>query len=179
MLCFNCKKRNAVHIVNKDGVEEGLCDDCYRRLAAAAAFAGTDSSFLASLSETSENEQADFSAYSQPKRRETVKKCPNCGTTLTDYSRTGLVGCSVCYETFRAELTPVIRRIHGKTTHEGKRPLGVGALYELLEVQKRLRGELEAAIRERRMSDAEQLNRDIREVSQAIERRRTGGSHDQ
>ena len=31
------------------------------------------------------------------------------------------MGCAQCYDTFRDELVPTIRRIHGNTTHCGKK----------------------------------------------------------
>ena len=92
-----------------------------------------------------------------------------------EYTRTGLVGCASCYDAFRNELMPVIRGIHGKTKHEGKRPLGDGKMFELLEEQKRLRAELESAIKEKRKQDADRLNRDIRDISRMIERGMGGG----
>lgn len=165
MLCFNCKQRPATHFIKKDGEDAGLCDECYERLGEAAKYAGSEPDF--------------FVSFLEPDEKQNGRKCPNCGMTLDDYTHSGLVGCAVCYEVFRQELLPVIRRIQGKTTHEGKRPLGVGTVYELLEVQKRLRSELERALKEKRMKDAEKLNRDIREISRMIERGKEGGNDDQ
>ena len=107
------------------------------------------------------------------------RKCPACGTALSEYSATGLVGCAHCYETFRKELMPSVRRIHGKTLHIGKRPLGDGKFFELVEERNRLRAELERALKEKRMKDAERLNRDIREISEILLRRDFGGSEDE
>lgn len=161
MLCTNCKKREGVHTIQRaDGTELCLCDGCYERLGGAAAYLGEEPGFFVSLLQAEEGD---------------ARKCPVCGTTLADYSRTGLVGCAACYETFREDLMPAIRRIHGKTEHEGKHPLGDGKQFELLDVQKHLRSELESALREKRMKDAERINRDIRDISRMIYGGKSGG----
>ena len=154
MLCYNCNKNPATHFTGGD--PEGLCDECYERLGAAVEFAGASPDLLSGQGED-------------------PGICPVCGMEFDEYSRTGLVGCAACYDAFRKELMPVIRGIHGKTTHEGKRPLGAGKMFELLEEQKRLRAELESAIREKRKQDADRLNRDIRDISRMIERGMGGG----
>ena len=119
MLCTNCKKREATHTVcGNDGEEMHLCDGCFERLGGAAAYLG---------------DGPDFFVNFLPPEKDDALKCPVCGTTLSDYTRTGLVGCAACYDTFREELMPVIRRIHGRTQHEGKRPLGSGKLFELFD----------------------------------------------
>src|SRR5699024_8709926 len=49
------------------------------------------------------------------------KACPKCGTTLRDFKKTSLLGCSECYETFYNELLETLPRIQGSTTHRGNR----------------------------------------------------------
>ena len=157
MLCSNCKKKFAVHTVRNGGDEIHLCSDCYERLGYAAEFVGEDifASFL-------------------PEKKD-AKRCPVCGTSLSEYSRTGLLGCPDCYKSFREELMPAITRIHGKTQHSGKRPLGGNVRFELLAEQKSLRSELEQAVKENRMKDAERINRALREISRAISEDFGGG----
>lgn len=49
-------------------------------------------------------------------------KCPTCGLSFLDIQKSGRLGCSSCFEVFASELEPVVRRIHGSTTHVGKVP---------------------------------------------------------
>lgn len=154
MLCYNCNKKPATHFTGEN--TGGLCDECFERLGAALEFAGGSPDLF-------------------PAPAEGPRVCPVCGISFEEYTRTGLVGCAACYGAFSKELMPVIRGIHGKTTHEGKRPLGDGKLFELLEEQKRLRAELESAIKEKRKQDADRLNRDIRDISRMIGRGMGGG----
>ena len=53
-----------------------------------------------------------------------VKRCPGCGASFSEISQTGQIGCGECYHTFRAQLLPVIQRIHGAAQHKGKIPGG-------------------------------------------------------
>lgn len=154
MLCSNCKKNEGVYpVTGADGEETLLCNECYARLGAAAEYAA-----LSGIEEGG--------------------RCPVCGTTYEQYKHTGLVGCAACYDAFREELMPVIRRMHGKTVHMGGHPLGNGKLYELLDERNRLRAELEEAIKRKDMAEADRLNRDIREISRVIYRGDYGGEDD-
>ena len=152
MICSNCKKNMATHCIEREEGDVYLCDDCFERLGAAAEY-GAEPDFFVS-----------FLGIEDTKERQ----CPVCGATLSDYSATGLVGCAHCYEAFGKDLMPSIRRIHGKTAHVGKRPLWDGKLLELQAVRKRLREELELALKEKRMKDAERINRDLRDISKML-----------
>lgn len=49
--------------------------------------------------------------------------CPNCGFTLAQFSKEGLLGCPHDYEVFEKSLRPLIEKAHdGRTTHFGKIP---------------------------------------------------------
>ncbi len=48
--------------------------------------------------------------------------CPTCGMKFVEIARTGKVGCADCYQAFYDRLLPTIHKIHGKTTHQGKKP---------------------------------------------------------
>ena len=163
MVCNNCNKNQATHAVKNGDEELYVCEECYESLGYAAEYVG-DADF--------------FVSFLPPEPKEEIR-CPVCGATLADYSRTGLVGCANCYTAFREELMPVISRIHGKTQHVGKRPLGDDVLFELLAEQKELRAELERAVKEKRMKDAERINRQIRDISRVIAEGGFGGEDDQ
>lgn len=48
------------------------------------------------------------------------RSCTACSTSLPQIMETGKVGCSVCYETFPAELEGLLEGIHIALTHRGK-----------------------------------------------------------
>ena len=148
MNCSCCGKGNGKHTVTREGKDLILCDSCYERLMSAAAFV------------------------------EEGVICPECGYTYEEYEESGLLGCAGCYKAFRERLLPVIKKMQGKTEHTGKIPEQDSTVLELYEERERLRTELELALREKRMKDAERLNRDIRDISKAIDDRQFGGSDD-
>lgn len=47
-------------------------------------------------------------------------KCPACSFTRSDFEKTGRLGCPVCYETFSAEITGMLQRLHKGVSHKGK-----------------------------------------------------------
>jgi protein arginine kinase activator len=51
-----------------------------------------------------------------------VKTCSTCGRSLLDIQKTGRLGCGDCYQVFSDALNPVLRRLHGSSTHRGKVP---------------------------------------------------------
>jgi len=58
---------------------------------------------LATECSVSENEQ------------DRTKVCPSCGNTVDEVEQGGMVGCSMCYTVFRAEVDRVIRELHGRS----------------------------------------------------------------
>ena len=50
--------------------------------------------------------------------------CPNCGFTLEQFRKEGVLGCPHDYEIFERSLQPLIEKAHnGETAHCGKIPL--------------------------------------------------------
>jgi protein arginine kinase activator len=53
----------------------------------------------------------------------TNKVCPNCGISLKEISKEGRLGCNLCYDYFKDELTAVIHHAQeGALRHVGKVP---------------------------------------------------------
>ena len=51
---------------------------------------------------------------------DTILKCSSCGFTFQNFRRMGRLGCPKCYDTFKAQLNPLLRKIHGSDSHIGK-----------------------------------------------------------
>jgi len=74
-------------------------------------------------------------------RNTQATKCPGCGTTPEDISKTGRFGCAKCYEYYQASVEHVLQKCHqGATKHVGKVPK------RFTQEQKNRRLEEEAAI---------------------------------
>ena len=50
------------------------------------------------------------------------KVCPACGYHFSQFRSNGLLGCDQCYDSFKAELRPVIRRIQGSVIDKPETP---------------------------------------------------------
>lgn len=86
------------------------------------------------------------------------KVCSVCGTTIEDFRRTGLLGCTNCYRVFREEILPAVRNMQGALQHEGKK---IDQLY--LE-RERLKSNLEKALREQNYAEADILQDKLKEL---------------
>lgn len=117
MICQACGKKTATtHIktvVNGKLTEYHLCEDCAREKGYGSWFSHWDLDFGNMLS-----------GLLGSTRTEDVKRCEKCGASFSEIAESGKVGCPECYKTFRAQLLPVIQRIHGTAQHKGKTPGG-------------------------------------------------------
>lgn len=118
MLCQKCKAKEAnTHVksvVNGEYEEYMLCSDCAKEMGYTNLWSDVNSDFNSIL--------GSFFSNALPARSETTR-CPMCGSTYHNIAKSGQVGCANCYDLFLSELMPSIRRIHGNTTHCGKKPL--------------------------------------------------------
>ena len=155
VLCQHCKKNpatfNYYETINGEKFESHLCKSCY------ASLYGELHSKV--------NNDVWAGLFGTPDAQ--IKVCPVCGTTYEDYERTGLLGCASCYDVFKDELLIDIKRIQGEVSHVGK----VGTNKDEFGLHRRLTAlqeELEVAIREKRYSDADRLNKRIKQITNAL-----------
>ena len=116
MLCQNCKTRQAnTHIrqvINGELTELDLCPECAAKLGYENAF--SDFLDLGSM-------MSGFLGMPTVSALAREDKCPGCGATFSQITKSGKVGCAKCYDVFFERLLPTIKRIHGNTVHTGKR----------------------------------------------------------
>ncbi len=114
MLCQNCGKRDATthyhSVINGVVKDKYLCSECAVKEKQMSIKENDVFKMLTSF----------FNDSAVP-NLQTVK-CECCGTSFSDIRRTGKVGCGNCYSVFKEQLTGTLQRIHGRTTHIGKRP---------------------------------------------------------
>jgi protein arginine kinase activator len=162
MLCDYCHKKTAVvrYTEVKDGVsvERRACREC----AELNGLARDLNQALTSLSEALAGMIHDIVAEAD---QENVTNCPHCGTVLTDLKKLGRLGCPQCYQVFRANLNPLLKRIHGPSQHLGKRRSGgvpaAGTERDLLEG---LRREMREAVSREDYERAALLRDEIRQL---------------
>ena len=161
MLCDKCKSNEAnvkyQIIINGNKDSMNLCNDCAGKMGISLSF------------KQNEMEVNDFIASvfgsGLGQHKVVVKKCEVCGYELASYNKSGLLGCDKCYDSFRKELEPAIRKMHGNINHIGLKE----GLSDLINKEKELslnsiRMELQQAICTENFELAAQLRDKIKEM---------------
>jgi protein arginine kinase activator len=165
MLCNICNKKEAtVHlteIVNEQVTKLNLCEDCAREKGAEMEEHFGLSELLAGLT--------DMGTAMEPETAVAIK-CPNCGMTYQNFRKLGRLGCSICYDAFKKELAPLLKRIHGSDRHVGKVPLKGGKTIRDTRTLQDLKMQLEKAIQTEEFEEAAKLRDKIRDLESKRER---------
>lgn len=154
MLCQNCNQNDASVVVNTiiNGVKstKHLCSKCAAQMGFGSL--GNVGSMLNSL----------FSGGFGLASAESImdKVCPACGYHFAQFKSNGLLGCDQCYESFKDELRPVIKRIHGNIIDKPENPAGTKASVQ--DKLKALKEDLAKAIAAEEYEKAAQLRDQIR-----------------
>lgn len=159
MLCDVCGKKEAtVHlteIINDQVTKLHLCEECARDKSVEMEEHFGLSDLLAGL--------ADLGAQMEPQAIDKVK-CPNCGFSYQDFRKIGRLGCSECYEAFKKQLAPLLKRIHGADRHVGKVPLMIGKTVKETRNLQDMKMKLDKAIRAEEFEEAARLRDQIKEL---------------
>ena len=158
-MCDICGKKDAtVHlteIINDQVTKLHLCEECAKDKGAEMEEHFGLSDLLAGLS--------DSGLAIEPEIMESIK-CPNCGFTYKDFRKIGRLGCSECYEAFKKQLVPLLKRIHGSDRHVGKIPLRIGKTVKDTITLQELKIQMEKAIQTEEFEEAAKLRDKIREI---------------
>lgn len=165
MKCQKCGANNAnTHvktIINGEFKEYDLCSECAQKMGYTNMFGDMENEFS--------NFLGSFFGNVLPARTQATR-CEFCGSTYSDIAKSGHVGCAHCYEVFGDELLPSIRRIHGNTTHCGKNSRLGKAKSEQIKAEtkedkiKKLKSELDKAVKEQNFELAAELRDKIKEL---------------
>ncbi len=169
MKCQKCNKNEAnthiTKIVNGIKTEQYLCEKCAAENKELADFhTGFDQDFENFFSGFFGMPQIGSGISSASGKR----TCPICGSTFTDISNKGKLGCSDCYKTFADYLKNPLKQIHGSTRHTGKIPLRSGKrLRKESEIDK-LSSELNRAVMEQNFEQAAVLRDKINDLKNQL-----------
>jgi protein arginine kinase activator len=125
MKCERCHQREAtIHLsqtTQGKTIEQNLCEDCAHELGIDANYESVFGDIFSQsmLGGSIFNTTGGIPAFGKPATRNLV--CSHCGQTYDDFRKTGLFGCSHCYEAFADRLDPVFRRVQGGTHHVGRK----------------------------------------------------------
>jgi protein arginine kinase activator len=161
MKCEVCDKNTAtVHyteIINEELREMHLCEWCAQQKEALVKPNFFTAEFLSGL----------FDA-SQLFTEKQTEKCAQCGFSHSDFQKLGRLGCSECYRTFKKQITPLLKRVHGSSQHVGNVPPAIKGSASVRENLSRLRQELKTVISKEKFEEAARLRDKIREIEKNI-----------
>jgi len=161
MLCDICKKNEAtVHltqIVDAKMLKVDLCEACSKAK-------GVQESAGFSLADL----LVGLGSAEEIKTESPGVRCPVCGFTQADFKRTGRLGCSMCWETFEAGLSSLLKAMHKSDRHVGKVPGKAAHTVVISEKIKELSHELGKAVSAEKYEEAAQIRDQIRELESKL-----------
>ena len=91
-------------------------------------------------------------------------KCPSCSFTFQKFRKIGRLGCPNCYDAFRSQLSPLLRKIHGYDRHIGKIPNKKEVTKDATILLGELKARLTKAIEHEEFEEAARLRDQIRSI---------------
>lgn len=162
MICDACNKNEAtVRLVAvMDGVktERHLCSDCVEKQKQRMRAEGMQSMLSAIIT----------GARRAGGQRSNLR-CSHCGLSYDEFRKTSRLGCAQCYQDFRAQLKPVLQRLHGATQHVGRVPERVDEALKHKNDLDHLRREMEVAIACEDFEHAAQIRDTLRQMAASEE----------
>lgn len=175
MLCEECRQKEAtIHIVKQmDGkqAEMNLCEHCARKKDELEVKFEPQFS-LHKLFASMLNQSLRDSRWSQ---QAVDTQCHSCGLTFSQFSQIGKLGCSDCFEAFKEQLKPLLRRIHAGCAHTGKVPLKIQDRVKAVREIDQIKEELQAKINNEEFEEAAILRDRIRALEEDIRQEQTDG----
>ena len=142
MLCEECKVNEASYtlsvMVGDEVTTRHLCGDCMAKMNMDIA-SGNIKSLLSSI-------LSAITGNDTPEEKQAEVVCPRCRTTLSQFTKTGRLGCPACYEAFHEQLQPMLLQIHGRVQHAGRRPLRTEVAQRTRTLREELERQMEQAV---------------------------------
>jgi len=95
--------------------------------------------------------------------------CDTCGYDYNKLQENSQLGCPACYQAFRRQLLPMLRRYHGGVSHLGKLPKSLGPTAALRRETTRLKELLAQAIAAENYEEAARIRDSIRDLESQAE----------
>ncbi len=160
MRCESCGDEDAsVHLtqlLNGEMKKLHLCKDC-------ASKHGVNVDDPVSLADLFLKAEPSGSAPPRAGAKE-EPRCPHCHMRMSDFRKSSRLGCPACYESFSAELAPLILGLHKSQAHAGKMPEGIRLTRDVRERSDRLSARLKAAIADEQFEEAARLRDELKQA---------------
>ena len=129
MLCDICQTRQAkifyTEIVNGQKKEQHLCEQCaseHTMVPLNELLGGQGLSSVGSILSGILSSYARDRGKELQNEKHSETRCPECGTTESEFLKTGRTGCPVCYNVFKDMIAKNFKTMQGGMTHTGKEP---------------------------------------------------------
>jgi protein arginine kinase activator len=181
MICQECNQRPAAlhftKIINGEKTEVHLCEKCAQEKGEMFIFNGESGFTFNNLLAGLLNIDPNFQKPSQsPFHQEEILQCDACSMTFPQFLKVGRFGCSHCYEAFKEQLNPVLKRLHsGNWTHNGKIPKRIGGGIHLRKLIEELKSNLKDSINNEEFEKAAEIRDEIRKLEKNLAASHEGG----
>ncbi|UII56043.1 UvrB/UvrC motif-containing protein [Cytobacillus spongiae] len=181
MICQECNQRPATlhftKIINGEKTEIHLCEQCAKDTGEKFMFGGASGFSINNLLAGLLNVEPGFSQAKQEAfKKEEIVQCEHCSMTFQQFIKVGRFGCSGCYETFKEQLKPILRRLHsGNSSHTGKIPKRIGGSIHLKKKIDELKIELKHLINQEEFEKAAEIRDEIRSLENSLKQANEGG----
>lgn len=174
MICQECNQRPATlhftKIINGEKTEVHLCEKCAQEKGETFMMNGGSgfsfNNLLAGILNIDPSYQPSNHNAFEP---EEVLQCERCSMTYPQFVKAGRFGCSHCYDTFKEQLKPVLRRLHGgNSAHQGKIPKRAGGGIHLRKKIEELKSELREKITQEEFEKAAVIRDEIRSLEKRV-----------
>lgn len=146
MPCEECGTNEACYTISVmmggQVTQKHLCADCMARMNMSIATGNVKHLLSAILTAITGGGEAPQEA--EEPREDVV--CERCQTTLSQFTKSGRLGCPACYRAFREQLTPMLQQIHGRVEHAGRKPLDTEEANRSRSRHEELQRQLEEAV---------------------------------
>lgn len=152
-LCEECGVNEACYTISVmmggQITQRHLCADCMAKMnmnLAAGNIKHLLSAIMSAITGAAEDADAQSAVPEEGQEDGTSPVCERCGITLSQFVKSGKLGCPQCYKAFREQLTPMLQQIHGRVQHAGRQPLHDEAAQRHRAAYDRLNRQLEQAV---------------------------------
>lgn len=170
-MCEECGVNEACYTISVmmggQITQRHLCADCMAKMNMNLAAGNVKHLLSAIMSAISGSVEKAAATASEEADAGAAIVCEHCGISLSQFTKSGKLGCPNCYQAFREQLTPMLQQIHGRVQHAGRKPLDDEAAQRRRAVYERLSRQLEQAVTMEDFETAAILRDQLRQLRNA------------
>ena len=181
MICQECNQRPATlhftNFSNGEKTEMHLCERCAQEKGEMFMMNNGPGFSINSLLTGLFNMEPAFKEHKKEAfQTEKVLQCPQCSMTFHQFIKVGRFGCATCYDAFRVQLSPILKRLHsGNFLHNGKIPKRIGGDIYLRKMIDELKQTLRNLISQEEFEKAAETRDQIRTLERQLAEKLEGG----